>query len=49
MPSEDLFYTAKFDENGEVREGWSYVEWLAFWWDSVPKTSTRNAHTVTRP
>ena len=42
----DLFYIAKFDSGGNVREGWDYIRYLEWWWADAPKTSTRNARTV---
>lgn len=44
----DLFYDAKFDENGNVREGWNYEAWVTWWWSEVAKFSTSNCNTVTR-
>ena len=42
----DLFYLAKYDERGNVREGWSYTEWLTWWWADVAKRGTRGCHTA---
>lgn len=42
----DLFYLAKFDETGNVREGWSYTAWLEWWLEFVPKRSTRGCNSV---
>jgi hypothetical protein len=42
----DLFFEAKFDEYGNVRNGWNYETWLKWWWADVPKFGTRNCHTT---
>jgi hypothetical protein len=34
----DDFYQAKFDENGELRPGWSYVPWIQELTANWPKT-----------
>lgn len=45
----DLFYLAKYDDQGNVRDGWSYTEWVTFWWSAVKPFGTRGCHTTTKP
>ena len=33
----DLFWLAKLDEDGNVRESWNYETWLIWWWSDVKK------------
>lgn len=43
----DWFYRWKFDTDGNVREGWSYVNLLEWYWMDAKKSGTRNANGVT--
>jgi len=38
----------KFDEQGNVRPGWSNAAYLEWYWENVPKFGTRNCHTTLR-
>jgi hypothetical protein len=44
----DAFYVAKFGPDGNVREGWSHVEWTMKRMAGCRPTSSRNAHTAAR-
>jgi hypothetical protein len=45
----DWFYSLKFDENGNVREGFSYASLLEWYWRDVKPFGTRECVTVTHP
>jgi hypothetical protein len=45
----DWFYRWKFDDQGNVREGFSYANLLEWYWRDVKPFSTRECVTVTHP
>jgi hypothetical protein len=44
----DELYTSKY-YLGEVVPDWDYLAWMDWRWELVPKASTRNCNTATRP
>lgn len=44
----DLFYLAKFDSQGNVYPGWSYAEWVNWWWSEVKPFGTKDCNTTNR-